>query len=668
MPVTRRSLLGLISGSTFFLTTRGLAGPPTRLPDGAPALGFQQGVASGDPQPHAVMLWTRAAPTSGTGAEVPLLLQVSLQEDFSTLLLHSTLRTSRDSDYTVRAYVDGLEPDTIYFYRFLGGGGSASRVGRTRTAPSPDQARRVNLAFASCQSYEDAFYGSWARMLEDDRAAPEEERIDFVLHLGDFIYERSWHTRSNGTPHSRKIPPFPDGADTTKNRYAVSLADYRHLYRTFLDDPYLQEARARWPFVCTWDDHEFSNDNFQSFSTYGEDARLEPERRQDANQAWFEYIPCVLSELEDQPARDFERRALTGSDEQRNQAALDSLRIYRRLTWGRYLDLLLTDSRSYRSPPCLPDGFAESLGLPMNTVQLVAIADGGRKYNHGDPPAYLPYGDGRTPNPARERSPGTILGEQQRAWFQQAMEASTARWKLWGNALPLIPMRLDLSVLPFTGYQDSIFALDAWAGYPHEVDQLMRHAHDNDITGLVSLSGDHHMHGAGTVSWSTTEVDAQPVAVDFAVAGISSTPLFEDLEVVARRDHPDFRPIVYREEESGLTPVWNMSMLQGVFAAYTYNKTGLQTLASWLGPNYANPGLKYVDTTANGYGLAHFDRDQLRVQLVTVEHSRQPFDLPPAVRHRAHFVLPLWQPGQRPELHGPEFEGGAPFPFEPPSV
>jgi hypothetical protein len=93
-----------------------------------------------------------------------------------------------------------------------------------------------------------------------------------------------------------------------------------------------------------------------------------------------------------------------------------------------------------------------------------------------------------------------------------------------------------------------------------------------------------------------------------------------------------------------------------------------KTLASWLGPNYANPGLKYVDTTANGYGLAHFDRDQLRVQLVTVEHSRQPFDLPPAVRHRAHFVLPLWQPGQRPELHGPEFEGGAPFPFEPPSV
>ena len=176
------------------------------------------------------------------------------------------------------------------------------------------------------------------------------------------------------------------------------------------------------------------------------------------------------------------------------------------------------------------------------------------------------------------------------------------------------------------------------------------------------------MHGAGSIRHATTDDTARAVAVDFNVAGISSTPLFEDLEVVARRDHPDFQPIVYLEERGGVTPVWNMSMLQGGFAAYTYNKTGLQALASWLGPNDANPGLKYVDTTANGYGLAHFGEGVMRVQLVTVAQSRQPFEQPPEVRHRAHFTLPWWQDGQEPILQGPEFDGGAPFPFEPPTV
>jgi alkaline phosphatase D len=304
----------------------------------------------------------------------------------------------------------------------------------------------------------------------------------------------------------------------------------------------------------------------------------------------------------------------------------------------------------------------------MNTVQLVEIADAGREYNNGEPPQFLPYGDGQVANPGFSRRPGSMLGQEQREWFTDELAESNARWKLWGNALPLIPMRLDLSALPFAGYRDSIFALDAWAGYPHEVSLLMRHLQDNDITGVVSLSGDHHMHGAGTISWSATDVDAKPVSVDFTVAGISSTPLFEDLLVVARDRHPDFQPIVYREEAGQITPVWNMSMLQGVFAAYTYAKTGLQTLAGWLGPNEANPGLKYVDTTANGYGLARFTDSELRVEMVTMEDLREPFETAPAIRRKASFTLPLWQAGKAPELQGPEFDGGAPFPFEPPSV
>jgi alkaline phosphatase D len=455
---------------------------------------------------------------------------------------------------------------------------------------------------------------------------------------------------------------------TKEHRYAVSLADYRHLYKTYLSDPHLQAARARWPFICIWDDHEFSNDNFQGYSAYGEQAVPDAERKQHANQAWFEYIPAVLDELGEQPAHDFRPGELAGDEAARNLAALDSLCIYRKLQWGSNLDIVLTDTRSYRSPPCLEEGFAQSLGLVMNTVQLVEIADAGRAYNDGNPPDTLPYGDGSVGNPARDRAPGSCLGQAQRDWFLNSMQSSTARWKLWGNALPLIPMRLDLSVLPFSDHEDSIFSIDPWAGYPYELGQLMRHLQAQDITGVVSLSGDHHMHGAGTVSWSATDPEALPVAVDFTVAGISSSPIFDDLYVVAAGQHPDFQPLVYREENGALTPVWNMSILRGALAAFTYARTGFDSVANWLGPNRANPGLKYMDTTANGYGLASFTADELQVQMVTMEDSRSLFDEAPPVRHLAEFRLPHWQAGEQPELEGPRFEGGAPFPFDAPTV
>jgi alkaline phosphatase D len=664
MPITRRAMLGLLSGSTFFLTAGGrLAAAPAA---NAPGLSFSQGVASGDPRADAVMLWTRALPEQpAESGSVPVVLQLSRAGDFSAPLLQVQLATGPDSDYTVRAYVDGLEPDSTYYYRFLGGSGTRSRTGRTRTAPPPGAERDVRLAFVSCQNFEDGFYASWARMLADDEAAAETDQIQFVLHLGDFIYERCWHERSGGGTLSRQVPPFPDGVVTESNRYAVSLEDYRHLYKTYLADPNLQAARARWPFICTWDDHEFANDSYQSYSTYGAAPQLQAARKQHANRAWFEYIPAVLDELPDQPAHGFRPGALSGIEAHDNSVARDSLRIYRQLRWGQNLDLLLTDSRSYRSPPCLAPQLAAELGLPLNTVELVAIADGGRAYADGNPPATLPYGDGTTPNPAREREPGSMLGLAQRDWLLDALSSSPARWKVWGNALPLLPLRLDMSSLPFAGYQDSIFNIDSWSGYPHESAYLMRELARRGVGGVVSLSGDHHMHGAGTIAGAA---EAAPVIAEFNVAGISSSPLFEELAFVARRDHPEFQPIVYDERDGEIIPVWNMTMLDGVFASLSYSKTGLTSLARWLGPNRANPGLSYVDTTANGYGLARFTATGAEVDLVTMSDCRAPFSEPPAIAHIARFELSPWQGGQAPAVEGPSFRLGAPFPFAAPTV
>jgi alkaline phosphatase D len=667
MPITRRTMLGLMSSSSFFLTASPGVAAQLKLADDLPALKFPQGVASADPQPDAVMLWTRAEPADGAGS-VKFLLQVSTAPDFSDILLESLLSTDQSSDYTVRAYVDGLTADTAYFYRFLGPGDSQSRPGRTRTAPAPDQEQRVCLAFASCQSFEQGYYGSWARMLEDDSAAEDADKIQFVLFLGDFIYERSWNKGFDDKPQPRYVPEFPLGVKTAENRHAVSLSDYRHLYKTYLTDPWLQTARARWPFISIWDDHEFCNDNFQSYSTYGEEPTLEPRRKQSANQAWFEYIPSVLQQLNNQPAHDFQPTDLTGTDAQANSAARDSLCIYRKLGWGKFLDVVLTDSRSYRSPPCLPDGLADALGLPMNTVTLVDIADGGRDYNGGNPPEVLPYGDNSTPNPNRNRAPGTCLGDTQRGWFLDTLRSSEAHWKLWGNSLPLIPMRLDLSSLPFTDYEDSILTIDPWAGYPSERNLLMDELTKSGITGVVSLSGDHHMHGAGTLRSMAPHATTEPAAVDFSCAGISSTPFFDNIAAIARKGSPSFQPLVYKKLEGAEIPVWNMTMLHGVLASYVYSNTGFDAIARWLGPSQCNPGLKYVDTTANGYGLAQFGANELRIQMITMEDTRIAFDTPPEIKHIAKFRLPRWRPGESPNLKGPEFEKGQPFPFQQSSV
>ena len=659
MTISRRSFLGMLSGTTFFATLGAVRVHAGELPAGAPGLTFPQGVASGDPRQHSVMLWTRAVPTADA-ASAPMLLQLADSEDFDTILLEQLLATNADADYTVRAFIDGLAPGTHYYYRFLGGDGTVSRTGRTMTARSLDDRRPVTIAFASCQSYEQGYYGSWARMIADDQQAAAEDQLDFILHLGDFIYERSWLKRLDGSDQSRYVQAFPDGERNDRNRHAVSLADYRHLYKTYLSDPHLQAARARWPFLCIWDDHEFSNDCFQSYSTYGDEPALEPQRKLDANRAWFEFIPAVLSDGSGSPAHDFTGVDLPADEAGANAAAIDSLCIYRRIRWGANVDIFLTDTRSYRSGACGPGDFASDLGLPMNTVRLVDIADGGRAYNNGAPPDTLPYGD--APNPARDRDPGTCLGAGQRDWLLDGLAGSDAGWKLWGNAIPLLPLRLDLASIPLAGYEDSLFSIDPWAGYPHELRRLMEVVAERGITGLVSLSGDHHMHGAATVNRSPSEPDSPAVCVDFSVAGISSTPLYANVEDAAR-DNEAFRPLVFTEIDGRRLPTWNLTLLQGALASFAYDRTGIAALAKWLGPNAANPGLRYVDTTANGFGRATFSSDELRVTLVGMEDLTRPFDQPPAVKMTADFRVARWQRGDEPALEGPFISGEPPFPF-----
>ncbi len=661
MPLNRRQLLQALSASTFVISL-GKARATTAYPaGGGPGrVSFPQGVASADPQPHSVVLWTRAEPVGGAD-RVALQVQISDHESFEQVLWARDLEALTDSDYTVRAQVQDLEPGRTWFYRFVTPEGDVSRTGRTLTAPAPDRQEPLRLAFVSCQNFENNHYGAWARLLADDLAAAPRDQLQVVLHLGDFIYERCWNGLPDGRGQFRTVPPFPDGAEEEDRRHAVSLADYRHLYKTYLGDPHLQAARARWPFICTWDDHEFSNDNFQSYSTYGGRNILEAARKLNANRAWFEFIPAALDELVGQPSHGYRVAELTGEGEADNAGACDSLRIYRTLAWGSAVDLVLTDTRSYRSGPCLPDDFASQHGLPLTPLDMVQLADAGRAFNNGQPPARIRPGETELDNPWRDREPGSCLGPEQRQWFLDTLGRSRATWKLWGNSLPLLPLRLDLSAIPLAGYRDSLLTLDPWAGYPHEQALLMDSLRAAGVTGLVSLSGDHHLHGVATVAGDPA--DDAPVAVDFAVAGISSTPMYADLLREAGKQ-PAFLPLVQTTRDGVPVPNWHLTLLQGCMAAFAYDKTGVSTLARWFGPNQANRGLRFVDCLANGYGLAHFSATELAVEMVTLDGMDQPFEQPPPVAYRAGFRLPAWSDGGSPQLEGPFFDGPPPFPFD----
>ena len=642
MDVNRRGFLCLTG--TIYLSA-GLPFPAAMAVADAGSVEFPQGVASSDPTQDAIMLWTRAVPlgtppyASPAGADIALTLQLSTSPQFSELLLEERVIASREQDFTVHALVDGLEPERHYYYRFIAPEGGVSRIGRTITAPLPDSDHPVNLAFACCQNYEQGFYGAWARMVHEDEQKPLSQQIQFVLHLGDFIYERYRNGPSQGQTFVRTLPALPDGADDGERVWADSLADYRHLYKTYLADPHLQAARARWPFICTWDDHEFSNDSWQHFSTYAVQPRPELGRRRDAHRAWFEYMAPRV------PAR-------------------RDLRMYRKLRWGRHVDLLMTDLRSYRSKAPVPPALRKELGLPLDPVALIDILDAGRSYRGDSAPDMLPFGNGDIPNPARQREPGTMLGAEQKGWFKHELARSGATWKVWANSLPILPMRLDLATLPLLEMADSILSEDAWAGYPGEYRELMRWLQSEAIAGVVSLSGDHHMHGAATLVADPNDTDPVALAVDFNVSGISSSPHFRNVLYRASRDNAELRQLVTSELDGEPVETWNMSLQDGVLAAIAFDQSGFRELSRRLGPNSANPGLAYIDTNCNGYGLASFDHRHCQVELVTIEPPlQQSGSEGSAVSRRARFHLPRWDGDGSPQLDGPQFVGKPPFPY-----
>src|SRR6476620_4677208 len=335
---------------------------------------YPQGVASGDPDSHSVILWTRRPFDQGTRH----LLSVEVAEDeaFSRVIAHAQAPVSKAADWTARVLIGGLEPARTDWYRFTDTDGNGSRVGRTITAPLPDDSRTVNFAFVSCQDVNEGKLNAYRRMIYEDERAPAAEQLGFVLHLGDFIYEVVEYPDEVKTRYDRtiyEVARIPDGGQVGHFHFPLTVDGYRAVYKGYLADPDLQDARARWPFVAIWDNHEFSWQGWQSVQQAGGKSRPGPSIKVAANQAWWEYLPSRCKKSGGASWEHFEAPAVTDveikkwdenglGDEPNNLIAINSLIGYRTLRYGKHLDLIITDQHSYHGPDPFSDPSLAKLG------------------------------------------------------------------------------------------------------------------------------------------------------------------------------------------------------------------------------------------------------------------------------------------------------------------
>jgi alkaline phosphatase D len=400
---------------------------------------FRHGVASGDPRPRSVILWTRVTPTSaatpgsGRGPRVTVRWQVAKDRRFRTIVKQGRFTTGPARDHTVKLDATGLSPRTDYFYRFLYDG-VASPVGRTRTAPRPRANNgRLRFGVVSCSNWQAGWFSAYRHLARRDD-------LDAVLHLGDYLYEYAPGEYGYGFDNvdvRRHVPP----------REMVSLADYRQRHAQYKTDPDLQRLHAKYPFITTWDDHETTNDAWRrGAENHQEDEGDYVERRRRAYRAYDEWMPIRLG-----------RRTALG----------DGTKLFRRLRFGRLAELSVLDLRTYRS---------QQVASPIS-------------------PAPVPDPDISDPD-------RTITGNRQMEWLKRSLRNDRALWKLVGNPVmiapvvfPPLPVEVTGPVNDVTGLlpEDGVpYNVDQWDGYTADRRELFAHLRDQGVRNTVFLTGDIH--------------------------------------------------------------------------------------------------------------------------------------------------------------------------------
>lgn len=401
---------------------------------------FTLGVASGDPDHQSIVLWTRLAtqplqPGGGMPTKsVSVTWELATDDSMKSIAASGVSVATPQLGHSVHVEVGGLRPDRWYWYRFRVGN-SESPIGRTRTLPEPEiMPGRVRFAVTSCQHFEQGLYTAYEQMARDD--------VDLVFHLGDYIYEGASDPRVRAH-HGEEIQ---------------SLDDYRIRYAQYRSDPLLQRMHEACPWFLTWDDHEFDNNCANDIS---EEEGVDPvaflERRANAYQAYYEMMPLRRSSM---PA---------GSD----------MKLYRRASYGRLAELMVLDTRQYRSDQ--PNGDKRS---PLNQYAL--------------------------------NSAQTMLGRKQKSWLSQRLITSEATWNVLAQQvmMGLVKRSVEDNV--------AFYSMDQWPGYAAERMQLMRFMADRRISNPVVLTGDIHSNWVNELRVDDRKEEEPLVATEFVATSLSS--------------------------------------------------------------------------------------------------------------------------------------------------
>ena len=427
---------------------------------------YPQSVASGDPHSNGIVLWTRVEPTlRGAPSSDMVAWQIARDASFTpaSLLVEGVALISPYKDSTVKFTVNNtvLQPYTKYFYRFLYNQ-VPSRTGQFKTLPlATASLAELKLGYVVCQDYGSGYYNALTYLAKED--------VDYVLHLGDYIYETIAAPSFQNNP-VRPVPPFTTGGSIPQN-----VDDYRHLYKIYRSDVNQQLVHENFAYIQLWDDHEFANDCHQDFHPDQDTAPVsaatpQPALRQAANQAWSEY---GLADTPFDPSQDWEH----------------SIEVYRTFSFGSLAEMIVTDERLYRDgPPCGSNEYGQryfSLGCD-------AMGDKSR----------------------------TMLGLPQREWFLTQLTTTKATWKLWANEVMLMQLKLGPLFID----------LDQWDGYQQERNLILNAVKHGHIQNFVALTGDLHSFLAGYLKTDFDNPFESPVGVELMVGSITSANFSEEID------------------------------------------------------------------------------------------------------------------------------------------
>jgi alkaline phosphatase D len=525
---------------------------------------------------------------------------------------------------------------------------------------------------------------AYRKMIYEDERAPAAGKLEFVLHLGDFIYEVVEYPDEVKTRYDRtiyEVARIPDGHKIGNVHIPLTVEGYRAIYKGYLADPDLQDARARWPFVAIWDNHEFSWQGWQSIVKGGPYEQPGQTVKVAANQAWFEFLPARVSPpsgvlehfgppaVKNVSIKDsFDENGL--STEANNLIAINSLKGYRTLRYGKHLDVIITDQHSYRSADPFSDPSLGKLGgdefIGMFPESGMRVLDGGRAFNGGNPPAEIGFNDAHVPNPQRNAPPQTILGVEQRAWLKNKLKSSSATWKIWANSQGTLDHRADPQNLP-PGLTKEPWPANEYASAGGgdygtafmERAEIYNTVRDAKVTGFAIVSGDLHSFWAGYAAAELPPGKFEPVGLSFVGASLVSPNTMEAYEHSLPKTIP-LRPL-FLVDRDGAKPDWTFNMLlkHGVRSCLEYAKTfDLKKARALSNPDLA-PHLEFVDLGGHGYAKVRLSTDEMRTEFVCiprpVTRSESPDGGP--MRYRVVHTAKLWKSGEHPKLKTSVLEG-----------